>query len=314
MTQIDTVGTYIGEIVESAISTTKNGFPQWTPRLKAIKKYIETKEELEHYQLSEPAYIDYSQFEEDTVAFLVLYGGKDGSDPAPTLNYDQAVLAVGWDGQDFETLNASVGKKILFRVESRTYQDKTSLQVNWIDKEDASPTKTLKALDPSGIKDLNAKFLKNAKKPVAKPVTAAKPATTKPGKPGATGGTTSAPSATAGAAPSAAPKVAAPTAPAPETTATPTTTSPSKPPKAPKPPKAATTEAPPAEAAALPTSTTQLDGWNYVNENKGSNEDKVIEDAWLAACKEIGGDNDQDTFTGEQWAAIRDVVIRDLSL
>lgn len=298
--QIDTVGTYIGEVAESAISTTKNGFPQWTPRLKATKKYIETPDELAHYKLTEPGYIDYSSFDEDIVAFLLLFYTDKTGETVPALNYEQAQLAVGWDGNSFETLNDSVGKSVLFRVEEHAYEGKTGLRVNWIDAENASPTKTLKALDAGAIKDLNAKFLAG-RKPTAKPVVAAKPVS-KPGKPAAGTATTN----TTTTAPAAVPAVSV-TTPAPSA------------PTAPKPPKAAKKVAPaPAAEAALPTEIDQLSGWNYVNEHKGANDDKTVEDAWLAACQEVGtangGIDDQEKFTTAMWASVRDVVIKDLAL
>lgn len=317
MGKIDTEGTFIGEIVESAISTTKNGFPQWTPRLLALQKWIDNVDDMKHFGLSEPAYVDWSSFSEDAVGFLSLYGkGKDeGSEPAPTLNYEQAQLATGWDGNDFETLNTFVGTQILFRMANNTWEGKTNLQVSWIDNKDASATKTLKALDSAAIKDLNAKFLKGAAKKAtvaAKPATPSKP-TTKPGKPG-TGqpaASATAPSAAASATPTAAASTVAASTTTPA--ATQTTTSPSKAPtkKVKTPPPAQ-----PAEekvAAGLPNETTQAEAWDYVTTHKGENEDTVVEEAWIAACNEVGADRDEDSFTGADWAKVRNIVLKDLA-
>ena len=41
MNMIDSAGVYVGTIVESGVNTTKNGFPQWSARLQAAKKWID---------------------------------------------------------------------------------------------------------------------------------------------------------------------------------------------------------------------------------------------------------------------------------
>ena len=57
MGQIDTVGTYLGTIVESGVGVTKNGFPQWVVRFQATKKYIVEASDLAFFKLTEPAYV-----------------------------------------------------------------------------------------------------------------------------------------------------------------------------------------------------------------------------------------------------------------
>lgn len=298
MNKIDSIGTYVGEILESAVSLTTKGFPQWVARLKAEKKWVGDTEGMKHFKLEEPAYVDWTSFDEEIVAYMVLFNStsEQGFTPETALlNYEQLQIATGWDGTEFETLaNGSlVGKKILFRVEENTYQDKTRLQVNWIDDADAPAERQLKSLDLNDVKALGSKLIGITKKAApAKPATAAKVPTAAPTKPG---------------------KPAAPTAPALAPTAAAPTAAPKAPPK-----KAKKTEAappPPAEEkTGLPTEATQEEAWGYVCSVKGDNEDSVVEEAWIAACGEVANGRDEDTFTKTDWAKIRDIVIRDLSL
>lgn len=308
MSKIDSVGVFIGEVVESGLATTKNGFPQWVARIKAEKKFVEEKSELDHFQMTDPGYVDWSSFGEDILAYLVLFKSNEVFDEKTALlNYEQLKIATGWDGTDFDPMcdGTFVGKKILFRVEHNSYTNpetgKTTegLQVNWIDSADAPPQRQLKTLDAAGVKDLAKKLKIRKSTAPAKPAAIVKPlsSATKP--------------QTAPAAP-AAPAPAATPAPAPAAPATPASA-----PKRAKMPKTETAEsaAPPAtEKLSLPTETTQGEAWDLVCRSKGGNEDSVIEEAWIAACGEVGGDRDEDAFTDADWAKVRNIVIRDLSL
>jgi outer membrane biosynthesis protein TonB len=301
--KIDSLGTYLGEIVESGLGTTKNGYPQWVARLKATKKWIESAADMKHFQITEPAWVDWSSFGEEIVAYLVLFNNKDEfSKETALLNYEQLQLATGWDGTEFDSVATFAGKTIQFRVQDKKpYTNPTTgkvseggIEVGWIDNENANPERQLKVLDAAGIKGLSAK-LKIAK--VVKPAAPAKPApavsTPKP-------------------APTPAPMPAAPVvAPAPA-------------PAAPKAPKKKAAPAPvvvpdePAapvdEKPALPKEVSQTQAWEYLVAHKGGNEDGAIEDAWIAATNEVGPDKDGDSFTNQEWGRVRDIVIRDLSL
>lgn len=289
MNPIDRTGTFLGKIGASGIDTTKKGYPQWVAQLTATKRYVEDAAEMAHFQITEPAYVDWAG---DTImAFMVLFKSADQfNDDTALLNYGQLQAATKWDGASFDALGDAslLGKEILFRVEENTFEGKTRLQVNWIDAADASPTRTMKSLDAAGIKGLNAK-LQIKKKIVA---------------------------AAAPARPVAAPK---PAAPAPVTT--PAVAIPAEPakPKGPPKKKAAVVAAPVVDAAApakteRTAQTTQLDAWNYVIENKGSNSDDTIAEAWQAACQEVGENKNESDFTPTDWAKVRDIVIRDCSL
>jgi len=47
---------------------------------------------------------------------------------------------------------------------------------------------------------------------------------------------------------------------------------------------------------------------------KGENADSDVEEAWIAACEEVGPDTDEDDFTEEDWAKVAKLVARDLAL
>lgn len=303
MGKIDSTGTYIGEILESAVSATRTGLPQWVVRYKVVQKYVESKEELAHFKLEEPAYVDYSTFDYEDVAYFILFG-KEGQELA---NYEQAQRAVGWDGAAFDTLVNAVGKSILVRIEESEYQGKVSLKASWVDSPDAPPTRSLKTLDANELKTLNTKFL-SGKKPVvkpAKPVVAAKVS----------------PAPVTGAASTAATAPSTGSSPAPATPSTAskgpkaTGSKATKPaPAAATPPTAATPPSVPSTASELPAEVDQLAAWEYVTTHKGGNTDDAVQDAWIAAAGEVAAGRSEDDFTNADWAAIRDRVIAALKL
>lgn len=316
-TKIDSEGTFIFEVVESAIGITqKNSYPQWVARLNAKKKWIENAEEMAHFKITEPAYVDWN-FDEEILAYICLFNSAEtftteGKDRTAMLNYDQLKLALGWDGTEFDSLadGSMVKKLIQGRVQSSEYpkgSGNTSLKVEWIDSVDAPATRTLKSLAPDAVSALTKKLQINVKKVVAPPAKPVVPGKPKPSTPAA-----SAPSTVA-------PTVAASEVSKPATTA-PVQTAPSSAP-APKPKKtpkaAAPVETPPPptpEKSDRPKTSTQADAWEFVCANKGDNEDSVVEESWLAACGEVLNDRDQDTATPEEWAKIRDTALKDLAV
>jgi|GEM_PF-1801199 len=326
--KIDTMGNYRGEILESGLGVTqKSGFPQWVARLKALEKWVDSKSEMEHFKLSEPAWVDWSSFEEEILCYMVLFkSAEEFTKETSLLNYEQLQAATGWDGTEFDSLMTFAGKKISFRVEDHEYEGKTSMQVSWIDTWDADPVRKLRTLDTAEVAALS-KRLKITKAPAA---AAAKAAPAKPGKPATSAAeppATTAPAAdapsgsTASAAPSKSPASPSPESKKPSATSSPDSSSPSTPAsKSKSPPKKQTPPPPPpakeesADTSELPRETTQIDAWNFICEHKGDNEDGAVSDAWLAACGEIGGNRDEKDFTGADWAKVRDVVIKDLAL
>jgi len=282
--KIDLVGTYRGTVEESALGVTKNGFPRWIGRLKATEKYIEAKSELEHYGLEEPGWVDWAEYDESIIAYMVLFNDTETFSAETKLqNYDQLQVALNWDGSEFNTLqdDSVVGKKVLFRVEEHEWEGNTRLEVNWIDDFEASPTRELKKIDSDTIKGLNAR-LSFKKKPTA----------AKPGKP-ANGKTKKSDS----------PKAAAP-------------------PKAKQEEKPV--EEPPVEDQVedtsedsntdLPNKCTQIEAWEYIQSLKEGESDVDIESAWLEACTTVNADKDEDEFTDSEWAQVRDTVVKNLAL
>lgn len=275
MPRLDTVGTYRGDITEHSLGVTKkSGYPQFIVRVNALEKWIETPSDLEHFEMTEPGWVDWSSFGEDITGFLVLFNDADTfNEDSALLNYEQVQLATGWAGDDFEPLNNGefVGQKILFRVEENTYENNTTLQLEWIDAYEASPTRELSKLDGDKVKDLSKKLsVKKSKKPAAaKP--AAKPAAKK----------------TEEKAPAKAP------------------------PKKKEEPVAEEVEE---TSNDLPTACSQGEAWEFVCDHKGGNSDSDVQDAWISAVTEVGGDKDEDNFTDEEWAKVRNIVVRDLSL
>lgn len=153
MNKIDSIGTYTGTIVESTLGETKNGFPQAILKLAAKQKFVDDTEGMKHFGLTEPAYVDWSEFDEEAIAYLVLFKSTEKFDASTKLlNYDQLVVAVGWNGTDFDNFEEFVGKDILFRIKENDYNGKVTLQVAWIDKVDADPAGSLRPLDAEKVK------------------------------------------------------------------------------------------------------------------------------------------------------------------
>lgn len=289
MGKLDSVGVYRGKVLESSLGITKkSGLPQWVARLSALEKYVEEKSEIEHFEMDGPGWVDWSDFGEDIMAFLVLFKSSEQFDEETSLlNYEQLQIATGWDGTEFDSLNddSFVDKTIQFRVEENEYDGKVSLQVNWVDEAEANPARELKKLDTDKLKDLNSK-LKISKK-------------SKPSKP-----SSAKPAAKPKAAPAKDEKKAPPKAKAKEEPKT----------EEPEETQEEIEETVDEGSNDRPTECSQVEAWEYVVENKGDNDDSAVEEAWIAACGEIGKDKDEDDFTDGDWAKVRNIVIKDLGL
>ena len=268
----DRVGTFRGRVMDHAVSETKNGFPQLVAKIEAVEYFDPETEE----------WGDWSEYEMQITAFLVLFASK-----GPCLNYDQCQKAFGWGGESFASLNDMdlSGVRFQFRVEDETYDNQTRRKVVWIDASDATPGQTLKKLDAKGLQALDGRYAGQmggkAKAPAGKPPTAA---------------------------PKSPAKATAPT-PAPEPEAD-TTAEPPKseaaPPKAP--PKGKGTKKSKPKGS---TKMTKALAWKAVNEYKTKEvEDEALNEAWIASCEEVlGEDGDEDTATAEQWTAIQDATL-----
>lgn len=178
---LETPGTFLGTITDASLGTTKKGFPQAILKLTTEKFYAESSQDLQHYGIGEPAYVDFPST--DITGFLVLFNStEDLSKDTAMFHYEDLKRAVGWDGTSFDSLTdgSLKGRRIMFRCEPNTWDGKTSLQVRSVGNKDDSPSRELKKADPSVIKNLNSKLkAKAAPKPVAvaakAPVVAPKP-------------------------------------------------------------------------------------------------------------------------------------------
>lgn len=277
-TKIDQAGTYRGQIAEHGIGMTKKGYPQFVCRITAAEKWVESKEELKHFELGEPAWADWSDFDEEITGYLVLFNDTDEfSEDTALLNYHQLKTALGWDGDEFNSLaeGEHVGKKVLFRVEENEWDGKVRLQLNWLDDYEASPTNGLRTVDADTVKDLTSK-LKVQKSKKNKPASAAKPSAGKSKDKSESKGEGKSEKSS----------------------------------KTSDPPKRQKKK----EVESDNEEYTQLKAWDFIQKRKGDRDDQDIVDAWMAACESVGGDKEEEDFTPDEWAAVRDAVAKKLSL
>jgi len=153
MSQINREGTFRGYAIEKGVAESKGGFPQFVARLQGIEFYDEDTEQ----------WVDWTQYEENEAnGYFVLFGG----DGEPTLSAKQVQKAFGWSGESFSELDEAdySGTLIQFRTEYRTYQEKTLLQVTWIDEANAEPGRKLRKLDSTELKKLDSKFVAKLRK------------------------------------------------------------------------------------------------------------------------------------------------------
>lgn len=147
MSLINEVATYRGIVTDRAVGITTNGYPQFVVQLKAEEIYDNETQE----------WVDWSGADENEItAYLCLFDGKDNE----TLSCKQIKKVFGWDGKSFIELNEiDISEtKVQFRVVERTYNEKTSLQVEWIDEYDAQPGRSVRKLDTGDLKTLQAKY------------------------------------------------------------------------------------------------------------------------------------------------------------
>jgi len=190
---VDETGTYRGYASDWGISTSSGGFPQFVVQL-----VVE-----EVWDFDEKVWVSLAGGEDAPAitAYLILFGKTN----KPTFNVAQLKKAFGWNGASlFELSNGDYqGVKVQFRVEENTYNDNTSLQVNWIDEADATPGRSVNKLNDIDLKRLDAQYsqfldkvvtpvkaatkpkpvTKPAVKPVTKPVNLMPKPAAKPVKP-----------------------------------------------------------------------------------------------------------------------------------
>lgn len=164
MGQINIEAYFKGEILDAGLGQSSGGFPQENLSLRALEVYDS---EIDSYLPADPQ-------NNEINAWLVLIDSKDKE----TLNAKQLKKVSGWTGASFVELSEMnmQGVPIQFRVESRTYNDNTTLQVTWIDEVGASPVRSVSKLDKTEVMALQQRYagvLAATKAPVA-PVSATK--------------------------------------------------------------------------------------------------------------------------------------------
>jgi hypothetical protein len=316
------LGNFRGTIVDAGIDVTSGGFPQFVAKLHVDEMYDE---EAKEWAVWEDFGWEGNEGDmRDIVSYNILMGQKGA-----TRSHEQVVKITGWAGDSFAALAAMdcVGMQIQWRNEENTYQEKTSVQVSWIDVYDAEPGGTVRKLDAKGIKDLDAKykaFMPNAAKPekaassgkrgTKKPATAPveepateetkadAPATTKPKT------TTTKPGRPKGGAKK------KPDAPAVDPTKDAKRLAKSSAPPAPE-EKPATTE-PPAggEEEETPFDTggpcTKNEAWDDICELKKEDvTDSELAKVWLEQIELVAPGVAQDEITQEQWGSVRAAVL-----
>lgn len=170
---INAEGFYHGVIVDGGLGQSTNGFPQEVLALKAA----------EVYDPDTDSYLPWDAENAEITAYLILIDSKDRE----TKSSQQLKKIIGWDGASFVVLAEMVltDMPIAFRVEERTYNDNTTLQVTWVDTIDAAPFRTVQKCtkeEAMALQQRYASTLASTKAPVkpASAKTATKPAATKP--------------------------------------------------------------------------------------------------------------------------------------
>lgn len=227
----------------------------------------------EKYNEAEEVWEDWSQYEEvEATAYIVLFGGNG----KPTFGVEQAKRALGWNGASFLSLQEDTSvERIQWRMAENTYEGKTSLQVAAIDAYDAEPGRKVRKLDVADVKKLDARYAAQLKALGGGP----KPKSAKPKSPPKEG-------------PPADPTQTMSSAEKPSSPPSGTPSGGSKPPK------------PPA-----PKAMTQAEAWAAAYEQGQAKDktDKDINEAWLAAVSEKGGDD----VVGDDWSGVlADVLAR----
>lgn len=264
MSLIEQVGTYRGEVVDKAVSVSTNGYPQLVALLRAGERYDDEVGD----------WVAWEADESELTAYLVLFDGQDRK----TLNCTQVEKVLGWDGASFAGLNAIDHSETLiqFRVVENTYNEKTTMQVEWIDEYGATPGRTVRKLDAIELKDLDAAYAGMMNKPKAKPASAkASPLLT---------ATQAQAQAQAAAGKKAPPKVPAKKGP-PKTTA-------------------ASSDGKPAKKL------TKQEAWDGCVDLKDKKvKDEQLSQVWVDTVDEVRGPKEEADLTPEDWGRIQDLVM-----
>lgn len=270
MPLIDLTGTFKGKPVDTGVSLTKNGFPQFVVSLLANEYWDETEQE----------WFDYSDQEKrEITAYLVLFD----SEGKPTLSASQIQKVFGWSGESFVELNNTnyTDVDLQFRVGSHVYKGEDRIGVDWIDEANAQPGRSVRKASEQEVKDLDKEYAHGLRKlSGGKTVTPTnKPKTEKPTTPKKK----EAPKADDGTTPEAEPQ--------------------NRPPEKPKKPAPKAT----GKTAKLPKKKcTKEQAWDIVCEARHESiSDEQLEQVWAQTITDLG---DEDSFTPADWYRVGKIV------
>ena len=141
--KFDREGRFRGPIMESGVSRSTGGFPQFVAKIMAT----------EFYDVTTKEWIPWQEYSQSGTAFLILAGANEKA----TINAKNLVEALGWDGVSYGTLNDTdyTATPIQFDVKDN---DEYGFQIDLIHAADADPNRVVGKLDADKIKDLDAKF------------------------------------------------------------------------------------------------------------------------------------------------------------
>ena len=279
MSLISRTGTFRGVVLDNGLAESSGGYPQLRLSLAAE----------EYYDTQEREWVDWSAQDEQTQAFLVVFG----EDVKKALFHARAIKDVfGWSGQDFVAFNSPdwAGTQIQFRVEENEYNGTVSLQVQAINTYDAVPGQISKA-DEATVKRLEAKYaaglraLGGTKIASAKTVKTEKPAVPK---------TNAIPAPITGG----------------EETTTEETTTDTGPPELP----ANGVVSPPLTPEEKAGKTTKSKAWRALVKQKDEYEpemgDEDLSEIWTNAVLEVAPDKKGKNLTGEEWFKVQVLASR----
>lgn len=173
MPQLDSPGIYKAKIQDSTFGFTKNRYPQVLMQLLTTHAYVENSDDLAHYKLDAPGWVEYP--EESILYAGVLFNDADVyTEDSALRSYEDLQKALGWDGLSFAPLADDTfrGREVLIRCEEDEYQGKVRLRVQSIDAPDASPHRGLRDTDPEDLRVAESRLQIQKAKPKPRPVVA----------------------------------------------------------------------------------------------------------------------------------------------
>ncbi len=143
---INQPGIYKCRVVDHGLAKSSGGWPQWVAQFEAV----------EAYDKEGDVWLDWAGEEENEIKGFFVLIGKNGE----TLGVKQITTSTEWDGVSLIELGAMDFSEVIvqLRIEPNTYKEKTTLQISWMDHEDAVPGGSVQKLDADGVKKLQAEF------------------------------------------------------------------------------------------------------------------------------------------------------------